>query len=128
MGRRPIAHRPKGGGMINSMDPEVRKEVNEVGLMLLREVKRRLGEKIDAGDMGELSMKELLAEYNKAVKSLQGPATTITAINVPQAPQEQVAQEDRAREIKNASIDPAKIEEMRERQEKYLEANGDAIS
>lgn len=122
MARRPIAHKqialPTAG-----LSSEVRKEINDVGLMLLREVKKRLSEKIENEDMGNLSLKELLSEYNKAVKSLQGPATSITAINVPPTPQEQVQYADRAREIKNSALHPDNIIELRKRQEKYLEDN-----
>lgn len=122
MMRRPSVRRQSGGLSLGSMSPEVKEELNEIALMFFREARKRLEQKIEADEFKELTLKELMKEFNSMVKSLQGPATSITAIGLPTQSQDpNLEGQPRAHEIKNAALDPEKLSEMRERQSRFLE-------
>lgn len=125
MGRRPRPTGAASGGLnLSQMSPEVREELNDIALMFFREAKLKMKDKIDKGEFKDLSLKELLKEFNSMVKSLQGPATSLTAIQLPGAPQEQVGQlpaAKRGEAIDVVAENPEDLEAMRANQQKFLE-------
>ena len=122
MGRRPgIKNGATGGLAMNGFSPEVKEELNGLALIFIKEVRSRLGDKIENGAFKNLELKDLMKVFNSTLKALQGPATSLQQINVPQAPQIAANGSPRPAEITEAQADPAKRKELRDRQAKYLE-------
>jgi len=125
MGRRPSVRSAVGSGLsLSSFSPEVKSELNEIALIFFKEAKKRIKEKIDKDEFDALTLKELMDMFGKTLKSLQGPATSLQQINVPQTPQLPQNTGPRPIELRKAAMDPEKIKTMREQQEKYLDNNG----
>lgn len=125
MGRRPLMKPSMSGQMLGSQSPKVQEEIDAILLMFLAQVKVRLKDKIDNDAFKQLTLKELMSELRGLLKAVQKPATSLQQINIPSQPQAgHLESQPRAREIKNATLDPEKLAQMRERQAKYLENQG----
>lgn len=125
MGRRPgIKNGVTSGLSLTQMSPEVKEKLNDIALLVFTEFEKRIKDKIKGDAFKVLDVKELMDTFNKTLRAIQGPATSMQQINVPQAPQIQPGGEPRAAQVADAVEDPAKIEKLRERQQAYLEKHG----
>jgi hypothetical protein len=93
----------------------------------MSEIEKQLKKKVEGNAMAQLNIKDLMETFNKTLRALQGPATSLQQINIPQTPQlgnDQDGKNPRPRQIKNVAGDPEKLAKLRERANKYLEENG----
>lgn len=120
MGRRPLAKQAPAQVPTAGFTPGVQKQVDEIADILLVEFRKQLKLRIDAGEMTGLNFEGLMAQFNKMLRSLKGPATSITAIQLPSSPQ--APQEaKRVRAINDAAMDPERLAALRKSADNFLE-------
>ena len=118
MGRRQLVRSQNPQIPVAGFTPEVQKAVNDMALILLEQSLKRVKERIEAGEMDSMDLKELLAEARKMMSAAKGPSTSITAIQIPSAPQAQDATMREARIIDGVK-DPEKLKGLRQSAERY---------
>lgn len=120
MGRRPLVRSQAPQVPVAGFTPEVQQAVNQTALFLLEESLKRIKAKVESGELDSMDLKELLAEARKMMSAAKGPSTSITAIQIPTAPQAQEFTPREARILKGVR-DPEELKSMRKRVE---EADG----
>ena len=89
-----------------------------MALTLLEAALVRVKTRIDAGEMNEMNLKELLSEARKMMSAAKGPSTSITAIQIPVSAQLPDPTERHAR-IAEGAQDPEAIKSLRESAKRY---------
>lgn len=98
MGRRPLPSTVKASFAAGE-DPNVRRKVDEIKLVLYEEIKKRLEVLIADGEVGKMELTELLREFRNMEKMTMR-STSITAINIPQ-PLPEPGEYSKAKKIEN---------------------------
>lgn len=120
MGRRPLAKQAPAQVPTAGFTPGVQKQVDAIADLVLAEFHKQLKARIEAGEMAEMDLSKLMQELGRILKSVKGPATSITAIQIPG--HQQVTQEPkRVKAIEDAAMDPARLDALRKSADNFLE-------
>ena len=120
MGRRPLVRSQAPQTPVAGFTPEVQAAVNDVAMTVLAGLLPLIKDRIARGDFEKMKTPALMAEVRKMIASVKGPSTSITAIQIPTAPQAQEFTPREARILKGVR-DPEELRSMRKRVE---EADG----
>lgn len=120
MGRRPLAKQAPANVPTAGFTPSVQHKVDTIADLMLAEFEKQLRLRVEGGAMNEMGLKDLMAEMNKFMRSVKGPATSITAIQIPGAPQQR-SEPKRVKAIEDAANDPARLDALRKSADRYLE-------
>lgn len=123
MGRRNGIPRTKSVDL-SAFDPEVQKKVNDLSHIFLDEAKKRMEEKIKAGEFNDLGFKDFMKEIRGMLRAIARPATSMQQINLPGASQQpaQIEGEKPPRVIEaDKEMNPGKVARLRKAQQRHLE-------
>lgn len=120
MGRRPLAKQAPAQVPTAGFTPGVQSKVDSIADLLLAEFEKQLRIRIESGDMEKMNLPKLMGELSKILRSIKGPATSITAIQLPGGPQHQ-AEPKRVQAIQDAADDPKRLDALRESADRFLE-------
>ncbi len=121
MGRRPVPRtKAMTVGGNSAMSAEVKSELNDIALLMMKQAKLELVQRIKDGKFKDLTLSQLLKEVTGMTKALQGPATSITAVNIPMAPQPGSASSQPKPIEASLADDPENIHTLREQQKRFL--------
>lgn len=118
MGRRPLVRSQAPQVPVAGFTPDVQKAVNDTALAVLEACLLRIKKKIAAGELDNLDIKQLMSEARKMMSAAKGPSTSITAIQIPTAPQQGDRSAREARIIKG-TLDPDELKKMRSNAEAF---------
>ena len=124
MGRRPLVRSQAPQVPVAGFTPEVQKAVNDIALTLLESILPKLKARIEAGELDAMDLKGLMSEARKMMSAAKGPSTSITAIQIPTAPQGQEPTARKARIIE-AAKDPEALAELRKSAQRHAERRTD---
>lgn len=120
MGRRPLAKQAPAQVPTAGFTPGVQKQVDAIADLLLSEFQKQLEARIRAGEMAALDLTELMGQLGKILRSVKGPATSITAIQIPGHPQ-MTQEPKRVKAINDAAMDPERLDALRKSADNFLE-------